>query len=61
MKTIVYTGSLGPDTIKFGAAGEFTKGQPKEVEDEFADALVAKGYCEVAEVAKEKTKKAPAE
>jgi hypothetical protein len=61
MKTIVYTGSLGPDTVKFGEAGEFIKGQPKEVKTAFADILIAKGYCEAVVVVKEKSKKAPAE
>lgn len=44
MKTLVYNGNLGPDTVTFGVAGRFTKGIPVTVEDDaVADQLIAKG------------------
>jgi hypothetical protein len=44
VKTIIYTGGAGPDTITAGAAGTFTKGKPRDIEDDvLADQLLAKG------------------
>jgi hypothetical protein len=63
MKTIVYIGG-GPDTIIAGAAGQFTKDVPREIEDdEIADQLLVKGYfteyVPVPDTAGKSTKPAP--
>ena len=43
MKSITYTGSLGPEKVAFGEAGIFIKGQPREVDDSLVDKLMKKG------------------
>lgn len=40
MKIIYVEG--GPDTIRMGAAGEFRRGEPKDVPDDLAKHLLAK-------------------
>jgi hypothetical protein len=44
MTSVTYTGGAGPDTISAGAAGSFTKGETRVVEDQaVADQLLTKG------------------
>lgn len=47
MKTLVYTGNLGPERVSFGVAGSFVKGQPVLIDnDQIAAQLLAKGCFE---------------
>lgn len=58
MKTIVYTGALGPRTVTAGAAGVFEAGIPRQIEDDaIAAQLLAKAGFEAVATAKS----APAE
>lgn len=44
MKTLTYTGLLGPEVVSFGEAGQFTKDITRPVDDDaLADQLLAKG------------------
>lgn len=53
MKTLIYTGALGPKTVTFGVAGAFEAGVPKQIEDDaIAAQLLAKGCFEEAAVNK---------
>lgn len=57
-KKLVYNGALGPDTVTFGAAGTFTKGEARIIEDDAlaAQLLTKSGISEVVEApAKSKT------
>ena len=53
MKTLIYTGSLGPKTVTFGVAGPFEAGVPKLIEDDaIAAQLLGKGCFEEASAPK---------
>lgn len=43
MKSLIYTGALGPQKIVCGGI-PFTAGEPVEVEDTKAEKLLAKGF-----------------
>jgi hypothetical protein len=45
VKTIIYTGGAGPESITAGVAGTFFKGEPRDIDDDaVADQLLLKDF-----------------